>query len=371
LGHQDHQQSLSELIDSGESSTLEFKSSLRWDYQQVKINKDLAKAVVKTLGAFLNSKGGTLLIGVTDGGDICGIEPDIATISKKSNDGLELALRDAIKTHLGAAIDTNIDVAFIPTADKHVVRVDCAPHPEPVYFHDGGDTKLFVRAGNRTSALDVRSAMEYARTHWARSTLSEDRVKSALREVLESRTQLSQANDSNPRIPIWLQMSTTKVLDLYLHTLSRAYGWKRLNIISPWISEFDDSLATMTFTQLLRRLTLDNATAYVVTRPPVEDWHHRAISMLAETGRANIAFVPQLHVKLFTAQTAQSSFAMMGSANFTRQSLKNRELGILISGTGDGIELVRNLNYEASEIYRHPDRKLMCRADLSMRGRGN
>jgi hypothetical protein len=166
------------------------------------------------------------------------------------------------------------------------------------------------------------------------------------------------------QIPVWLNLATRRVLDLFLINLSRAHGWKRLNIVSPWISEIDGSLAALNFDQLLRRLRDDHTTVYVVTRPPTEDWHRRAIQRLADSGRANIALVPELHVKLFTAQTAQSSFAMFGSANFTAQSLINREIGVLVSASGDGKALVRDLDYEAAELYRHPGRQLICQAQL-------
>ena len=118
-------------------------------------------------------------------------------------------------------------------------------------------------------------------------------------------------------IPFWLNLATRRVLDLFLVNLSRAHGWKRLNIISPWIDEIGGPLATLSFDQFLRRLDDDQATVYLVTRPPEEEWHRRAVQRLATSGRANIALLPDLHVKLFTAQTLQSSFAMFGSANFT------------------------------------------------------
>ena len=134
--------------------------------------------------------------------------------------------------------------------------------------------------------------------------------------------------------------------------------------MSPWISEVGGPLATLNFDQILRRLHEDNTTLYVVTRPPEEEWHERAVQRLADSGRASIALLPDLHVKLFTAQTAQASFAMIGSANFTNQSLVNREIGVLVSSSGDGQTLFRDLHYEAAEIYRHPDRSLLCKANL-------
>src|SRR5262249_34912862 len=113
--------------------------------------------------------------------------------------------------------------------------------------------------------------------------------------------------------PPWLKVGTRRVLNLFLRQLAASTGWKRLYIISPWISEMTEG-ASLTFDLLLHRLKEYEATVYVVTRPPEEPWHEVAIERLAETGRANIAFVSDLHVKLYTAETSQSAFAMLGSA---------------------------------------------------------
>ena len=55
---------LEELIAEGESDELEFKSTLRWDIHEGVINKKLEEVAIKTVAAFANSQGGTLLIGI-------------------------------------------------------------------------------------------------------------------------------------------------------------------------------------------------------------------------------------------------------------------------------------------------------------------
>lgn len=59
-------QGLLPLIEQGESNTLEFKSSYRFDLRQNAVNKALEAVVMKTLAGFMNSEGGTLLLGVTE-----------------------------------------------------------------------------------------------------------------------------------------------------------------------------------------------------------------------------------------------------------------------------------------------------------------
>ena len=161
--------------------------------------------------------------------------------------------------------------------------------------------------------------------------------------------------------PPWIQVGTRRVLDLFLAPLARSPDWKRLYIVSPWISNITEG-ASMTLSQLLRRVTDDRAMVYVVTRPPEDSVHQDAIDQLGATNRANVAIVPNLHMKLFTAQTAFGSFAMLGSANFTQGSLSNAELGVLVNDYGDGKHVLASLNREASQAYRLPGRQLIYRA---------
>ncbi len=51
---------LLELLAGGESETVEFKESFNDE-------------AIETIGAFINAKGGTLLIGVKNSGAICGV----------------------------------------------------------------------------------------------------------------------------------------------------------------------------------------------------------------------------------------------------------------------------------------------------------
>ena len=58
------------LISNGENSNLEFKSTIRWDMVKNCKNTALENVIIKTVGAFSNSEGGILIIGVDDNGNI-------------------------------------------------------------------------------------------------------------------------------------------------------------------------------------------------------------------------------------------------------------------------------------------------------------
>ena len=72
-----------DLIKRGESAELEFKSSARWDMKENKKNKEMEQVIVKTVAAFLNSDGGTLLIGVADDGTPLGLAHDFQTLATR------------------------------------------------------------------------------------------------------------------------------------------------------------------------------------------------------------------------------------------------------------------------------------------------
>lgn len=62
---------LEQLIAQGENTTVEFKSTI-----------ESAARIAKTLVAFTNTKGGTLLVGVSDNGNITGISSELQEMQK-------------------------------------------------------------------------------------------------------------------------------------------------------------------------------------------------------------------------------------------------------------------------------------------------
>jgi type I restriction enzyme R subunit len=157
-----------ELIKRGESKTLEFKSTLRWNLKEDK--QDDAKithAVLKTVAAFLNTEGGDLLIGVADGRTIVGIEKD----RLDSDDKFMLHLAQVVRNGLGDRAGTCIDPKMQIVDGKTVCVVSCQRSPEPVFLKWKGieaapEGDFFVRSGPGTVKLPPDSAKEYVRTRF-------------------------------------------------------------------------------------------------------------------------------------------------------------------------------------------------------------
>jgi Putative DNA-binding domain len=155
------------IIQLGEGPLLEFKSSLRWDINEQRINRTLEQVVLKTLAGFFNSyNGGTLLIGVGDNGEILGLDNDFQTLKKPNQDGFEQALITSITGNLGTDLTPFVHVLFHAADGKQVCRVIVTPAPRPVFLNNGNAPKLFVRTGGGTRDMNVQDALEYAANRW-------------------------------------------------------------------------------------------------------------------------------------------------------------------------------------------------------------
>ena len=136
----------------GESATLEFKSSARVNLRTGKRDDVIETVAAKTVAAFLNSRGGTLLLGVDDAGRLIGLGPDYTTLRHEDADRYELFLRDLWRTRLGAnaAVLPRLDFAPADDGEGDVCRVTVPPSPVPVYLSGPkgkGGRELWVRAG--------------------------------------------------------------------------------------------------------------------------------------------------------------------------------------------------------------------------------
>jgi hypothetical protein len=159
---------IKKIIAGGESNNVEFKSSLRWDYKQNCINKHLLEMVIaKTVAAFMNSSGGTLLIGVDDEGEMLGLEKDYETVKNKNSDGFKLLLDSIINNYLGSELHQYINVSILDVDGKHVCVINVAGSDTPVFVKDNDSKEIFVvRASASTLPLDTHDAHEYIKTHW-------------------------------------------------------------------------------------------------------------------------------------------------------------------------------------------------------------
>ncbi len=160
----DEEISVEDIIINGENSLVEFKSSLRWDLKQGEISKQIEYATLKTLAAFNNTDGGTLLIGINDEGETIGLEHDYDSLDKSDSDGFELHLRGLVKQAFGIEFAArSLGIKFCKIDDKEICVADVKRGDFPVYIEEVSKNglkqqKFYVRAGN--SSQDVPGLKE-------------------------------------------------------------------------------------------------------------------------------------------------------------------------------------------------------------------
>jgi len=153
--------SIGELIKLPESPTIEFKSTLQWDVRQDRENKDLRLSVLKTIAAFLNSDGGTLIIGVEDNGNIFGLEKDLSLLSKENLDQFEQTIFNLICDRIGASFTQLVKIRFENIESKDVCAVDVRKSAKRAFMKGKEKLEFYIRAGNTSKSLEVPEIYDY------------------------------------------------------------------------------------------------------------------------------------------------------------------------------------------------------------------
>lgn len=164
--------SLEDLIAEGESDELEFKSTLRWDLKEGTLNKKLEEVILKTVAAFANSQGGTLLVGVADDGEILGLEWDYHSLGGGDRDKFELHLRNLLNQQFGAGFVTSkVAIKFHTIEDKEVCQIETSTAKEPIILkvkdRNGHSVeKFYARSGNSSQEIPLSEMNAYIKEHF-------------------------------------------------------------------------------------------------------------------------------------------------------------------------------------------------------------
>lgn len=156
---------IQEVIRLGESATLEFKSTFQWDMVRNQVNTDLRHSVLKTIAAFLNTAGGTLVIGVEDDGNPIGIEHDLKTM-KHSIDQFGKLLSSQISEYLGARYGPFIWITFPELNGMRLCVIEVDRSPEPAFLRGPRGNEFYVRLGPTSRKLDSEETLKYTQNNW-------------------------------------------------------------------------------------------------------------------------------------------------------------------------------------------------------------
>lgn len=154
--------SVEELIASGESDAVEFKSTLRTNLHTSQVDEKMHLAALKTIVGFLNAKGGSLVIGVSDDGKVLGISAD----NFPNEDKMALHLVNLIRDRIGELFLPYVHPHFDDQDGERVMVVQCEQGPKPAFVKDGGTHRFFVRGANATAELSGNSVTDYVKARF-------------------------------------------------------------------------------------------------------------------------------------------------------------------------------------------------------------
>ena len=161
-------ESTGQLIAQGEFKRVEFKQTGRVNMHTKQRDPVIEQMVVKSVAGFMNASGGTLLIGVSDSGEVSGIEADFKTLGKKQDvDGFALWLNGLVDNLLGPTAAANMTMGFEEFPSGTVCRVDVVAGNGPAFVRrNKGEADLYVRLNNSTRLLNTADALEYVQNRW-------------------------------------------------------------------------------------------------------------------------------------------------------------------------------------------------------------
>ncbi|MCP4408041.1 MAG: ATP-binding protein [Gammaproteobacteria bacterium] len=145
------------LVRAGETSVLEFKSTMRMNLKAGRPGKEIELAWLKTVVAFMNTNGGILLIGVDDAGSILGIEPD----GFENEDRCRLHFKNLFQQHIGLEFSKFVHFDLQPVYGKQVIVVECERAKVPVFLSARNEESFFIRSGPSSVKLSISKTLVF------------------------------------------------------------------------------------------------------------------------------------------------------------------------------------------------------------------
>jgi len=123
-----------ELIQQGESETVEFK---------VTLNQNIGK-VVETIIAFMNLNGGTIFIGVEDNGNVKGLDfSEDERLLNQQRDSFTRRICSSAERKIGKDFLDSIKIDWESIDGMVVMRIDCLSADSPIFYteREGNEEK--------------------------------------------------------------------------------------------------------------------------------------------------------------------------------------------------------------------------------------
>jgi predicted HTH transcriptional regulator len=122
-------------------------------------DQKIEHATLKTLAAFLNTHGGTLIIGVDDKGTPLGLEND----GFQNEDKMAQHLANLIRDRLGPHHAFCLHPQFMDYEGRRILVVRCDPAKSPTYLKDAKAEYFYIRTGSTTTELPASKIHDYVK----------------------------------------------------------------------------------------------------------------------------------------------------------------------------------------------------------------
>ena len=162
-------QQVRSLLTEDESEVLEFKS---WPGSRPNGSKKPGKmeeTIARELCSLANTRGGNLLVGVSDGGEVEGLSPNGGLLSRKQRGKMLEWAANVIADYFGADHGSLFDCEIVDVDGLDILHCAVAvPKDGPVILRKrlGGKHDFFVRVGSTCRPLGSEELLNHVRTEW-------------------------------------------------------------------------------------------------------------------------------------------------------------------------------------------------------------
>ena len=164
---------IDELIRKGESTTTEFKASWKYDVKRSKSgggisgNKDITEDIIKTISAFMNTEGGTILVGINDDTSVGGLEETDFKLYTKGNisqkiDTIKKEIDNLFKERIGQDMQSFKKVTPEMYKGKTILVIEVKKSQQPVFCNEA----FYSRGEAGSIPLNHREFTNYLAQHF-------------------------------------------------------------------------------------------------------------------------------------------------------------------------------------------------------------
>jgi predicted HTH transcriptional regulator len=134
-------------------------------------DEKMEMACIKTIAGYMNTKSGTLLIGVSDIKNVLGLETDLKSFGNKPDplDEFQKHLDNLIENYLGNSAYSLITLTFPELNGIQICRLDVQFSKKgPVYVKNRTKKTedFFIRRAASTISLNPSEMIGYIENHW-------------------------------------------------------------------------------------------------------------------------------------------------------------------------------------------------------------